>query len=301
MISATAAGTHRFGRVKRNGYDPAEVDAVVGRLLDALALQDDRIRVLEDKLDDSQVSATAITRTLAAVERTATELLTEVETTAVAIVRKAMDDAAEIALLADELGAEISARRDTILTDAYLEADELIASAQLAIAEQEVAAAALATRQVGDASRDAEQIAQEADVRSRTAAMIAAWRLRESQTEADRHIAEAEGQAAAIIEEANQESRELGRRITNLRTAVSHLQSSAAELARTTIVEADVIDLNAIEAADTPPGPPVRLAPVQKPIAVVEPDPEVEHGPETYYQRRTGGIKERIKIARSTP
>ena len=33
MISAAAAETHTFARVKRNGYDPHEVDAVVARLV----------------------------------------------------------------------------------------------------------------------------------------------------------------------------------------------------------------------------------------------------------------------------
>ena len=36
MISAAAAETHTFARVKRNGYDPHEVDAVVSRLVDDL-------------------------------------------------------------------------------------------------------------------------------------------------------------------------------------------------------------------------------------------------------------------------
>jgi DivIVA domain-containing protein len=36
MISAAAAETHTFARVKRNGYDPHEVDAVVARLINDL-------------------------------------------------------------------------------------------------------------------------------------------------------------------------------------------------------------------------------------------------------------------------
>ena len=36
MISAAAAETHTFARVRRNGYDPNEVDAVVSRLVDDL-------------------------------------------------------------------------------------------------------------------------------------------------------------------------------------------------------------------------------------------------------------------------
>ncbi len=36
MISAAAAETHTFARVRRNGYDPHEVDAIVARLIDDL-------------------------------------------------------------------------------------------------------------------------------------------------------------------------------------------------------------------------------------------------------------------------
>jgi DivIVA domain-containing protein len=36
MISAAAAETHTFARVKRNGYDPHEVDAIVARLINDL-------------------------------------------------------------------------------------------------------------------------------------------------------------------------------------------------------------------------------------------------------------------------
>ena len=43
MISAAAAETHTFGRVKRNGYDPHEVDAVVARLIADLRRSQARI------------------------------------------------------------------------------------------------------------------------------------------------------------------------------------------------------------------------------------------------------------------
>jgi len=43
MISAAAAETHTFARVKRNGYDPHEVDAVVARLIDDLQRAEARI------------------------------------------------------------------------------------------------------------------------------------------------------------------------------------------------------------------------------------------------------------------
>jgi DivIVA domain-containing protein len=46
MISAAAAETHTFARVKRNGYDPHEVDAVVARLVTDLQEAQTRIDAL---------------------------------------------------------------------------------------------------------------------------------------------------------------------------------------------------------------------------------------------------------------
>jgi DivIVA domain-containing protein len=43
MISAAAAETHTFARVKRNGYDPHEVDAIVARLVSDLKEAQNRI------------------------------------------------------------------------------------------------------------------------------------------------------------------------------------------------------------------------------------------------------------------
>ena len=45
MISAAAAENHTFARVKRNGYDPHEVDAVVARLV--ADLQQTQMRIDE--------------------------------------------------------------------------------------------------------------------------------------------------------------------------------------------------------------------------------------------------------------
>lgn len=51
MISAAAAETHTFARVKRNGYDPHEVDAVIARLITDLHRAQGRI----DELVRAQV------------------------------------------------------------------------------------------------------------------------------------------------------------------------------------------------------------------------------------------------------
>jgi len=299
MISASIAGTHRFGRVKKNGYDPAEVDAVVGRLLDDLSLKEERAIDLERKLNESQVSATAISRTLAAVETTSSEILADAQSEADGLRADARDEAEEIAVLAAALGAEVSATRDSILSQAYQEADDMIAECELATARQHVAASELAADIVAEATRSADAVATEAALRSRTSSMIAAWRIRESQEQSKRTIATSHTRASAIVDAAERESERLAEQINDLRAAVANLQASAAELAHTTMAEADVIDLNAIEASgELQPQRSVKLTPVP---SDTPPVPEPSGGPATFYQRRTGGIKERIKIARLTP
>lgn len=52
MISAAAAETHTFARVKRNGYDPHEVDAVIARLIDDLRRAQARIDELTARRQD---------------------------------------------------------------------------------------------------------------------------------------------------------------------------------------------------------------------------------------------------------
>ncbi len=312
MISASIAETHRFGRVKKNGYDPAEVDAIVGRLIDALEEYQDRAKQLERKLDDSHVSAAAISRTLAAVEETRAQILAEADTDADLITARAHAEAEKVAALANELGAEISARRDTILTEAFHEADAAIARSQLEVAQQQIAAATAAATIIEEAVMRADETEREAAHALRTASMVAAWRSRESEAAARACITEAEARAAATIEQAERESDRLGNRVNELRIAVSNLQASAADLARATISTADVIDLEAIAARDTSAEEPAPIHPidgtVDRTVKLAPPPPDTppeitpevtsDRTGETYYQRRAGGIKERIKIAR---
>ena len=51
MISAAAAETHTFARVRRNGYDPNEVDAVVARLVDDLHRAESQIDELTQQAE----------------------------------------------------------------------------------------------------------------------------------------------------------------------------------------------------------------------------------------------------------
>lgn len=304
MIISSAVEAHRFGRVRTNGYDPAEVDAVVGRLVEKLAEHHDRVKDLEQKLDDSHVSAWAISRTLAAVEATKDQILTDAHTDAGLITARAHAEADEVVTLASSLGAEISARRDAILTEAFHEADAAVMASELRIADREGAAAASAAAIIEDAMVRAEETERTAAGILQDAMMNAEWQTKESERAARTRLADAEIQAAAIIEHAEHESERLLQQVDDLRVAVANLRTSAAELARTTTSGAEVIDLVALAARDISREEPAPVLPLN---GTVEPEsatlnpvfaPDPEEPPALLRERRASGIKERITFAR---
>ncbi|MEZ5175326.1 MAG: DivIVA domain-containing protein [Acidimicrobiia bacterium] len=304
MISASIARTHRFGRVKRNGYDPAEVDAVVGRLVDAVTDAEERSRDLETKLDDAQVSATAIARTLAAVEKTRDSILADTEADAQRIIGEARLEAETVAVIASNLGAEISARRDAILTEAYQEADAVVARAEATAAARESESAASAATTIADAVAESDAVRREAATEVRNITTGAVWASHKAAIASQQRLDEARAAAAAIIEDARHESDRLRERIASLRTAVATLQASATSLAREAVAGAEVIDLNAIEAMDRGPDEPAPIRPAEPTVKVAakpaetKTDDRTDDGVATYYQRRAGSIRERIEIAR---
>lgn len=307
MISATVAASHRFGTVRKHGYDPAEVDAVVERLVDALGASEDRIHVLEQRLEESSVSSTAIARTLAAVETTKEELLDEANADAARIREEAKSEAEEIMGLASDLDAELSKKRDEVLSEAHAYADRVMAEANAKASEQEIVAARLASELIDDATKVAADITARSEAAARSQDIAAAWALRATTDRANQMVMDAERRAALIIRDAAFESQRLAEKADSIRNALMSLKASAQALADNTVSEVEVIDLAAVEASRTP----------FQPVQLVEPEPEPEPNPEltvdvgpaaeteddpsTYYQRRTATLRERIEIARSMP
>lgn len=305
MINATVAGSHRFGTVRKNGYDPAEVDAVVERLADALSASEDRIHVLEQRLEESSVSSSAIARTLAAVEQTKEEIISEAKAEADRTRAEAKAEAEEIVNLTSSLDAELASRRDSILSEAYTYADEVMAAAHAEASKQEIHAAEMASELIEDATRTASALKVQSEAAARGQDIAAAWALRAVTDRANQMVMEAERQAALIVRDASFESQRLTDKASNIRTALQNLKASAQALADNTVTEVEVIDLAAVEASSKPFQPIQLVEPQPEPEPEREPEPEavivLDDEPTTYYQRRTATLRERIEIARSMP
>lgn len=291
MISASAADAHRFGRVKRNGYDPAEVDAVVSRLVEALRGYEQKTERLEERLAEADASADAIRKTFIAAERTrdeildsareqaetirtaarseAEEVVSTARTQAAELTDRAQAEATDIAALAQELDHEIAERRASILASAHEEAESIVTTAEgeaaARIAEAMTSADELAAR----AEEDAEGLRHASGQAAQAASVAASWIRREAFEQANAIVGEADERAALLLADAERDRATINQRVTELRAAIVGLEASARNLADVTATEMSVIDLSEIEAieenAPEDEGTPAPVQPAEGP------------------------------------
>lgn len=278
MISASIPETHRFGRVRKNGYDPAEVDAVVQRLVDALRQYDERIATLTEKIDSADASADAIRRTFIAAEATRDQILTDARVEASTITETATLNASSLAATAEELQAEIAIGRDRLLSGIYVEAEDRMVDIERSTAQRTL---------------DAE------------------WAIRDAVEARDRNVSSTEADADIALHVAEAEVTKLKSRIATMSRAAASLEAAAEAFAATAREGARVVDLTAMEEQDLPSSS-VDATPVpDEPVIVISDKPllsvpmpadetdEEDEQPKTRYQKSTGvPLKERIKIAR---
>ena len=283
MISASAADAHRFGRVKRNGYDPAEVDAVVSRLVEAIRRHESKIEELERRLSDADASADAIRRTFMAAEATAETMLVEARSEADDVSENARSEAEDMlsgarteadqvianakaeaerieadarssaertAELAAQVDIEVASHRDRILAEAYDEAELMMLDVELSIAERSARSIAEYDEAIEAAERTAQHTHRIA-METMRAAAIASARIRgaAARTAAEER-ANAEAAAIEIRGEAESKAAEAEARATHLRRAIAGLDDAARQLAQVTTEGLSVIDLSRIEASE---------------------------------------------------
>src|SRR5665811_762284 len=117
-IESSTVEAHRFGRVRRKGYDPIEVDRVMERLVATLRSYEEETNALEARVTEADDSVDAIRRTFAAAQRTREEMVTEGARRAERIVQAAV-------LEADEL----KARTITEIDEMQFERDKVVIAA----------------------------------------------------------------------------------------------------------------------------------------------------------------------------
>lgn len=293
MIRSSFIEGHHFLVARRHGYDMAEVDAVMKRLVDTLR----RYEVLDPE------TATGATITDLEKARLARALAAEITTGDVqrgeqspAAISHAHQQAAEIvadasekadrirqSALADSAGvvARRNERTEALITSALSEVKSLRARALREINEYHTSKRSEADSLIQTAELTSEKIVEDA-----------------------RH------EAGSILGRARREHTELERRLAQLRTAIAGIEDQFRHLAESTLeqteIMASMIDLetNDLEEVIEDREPEVvRLTQPHMTVDLTD-QPEGSHYAvrpgSTIYQRRSGRIRDRLE-EQSTP
>ena len=272
-IEATTVEAHRFGTVRRKGYDPVEVDRVMDRLVATLRSYERDTELLEVRVQEADESVDAIRRTFVAAQQTKQEMISEGATTADQIVADAQRDAARRLEAARAKIDTMHFERDQVVIEAHREWERLVSEADEAsfhmLLDAETArASAIGDRErvlqlsefaadakLGEASEAADRLILEAEA-ARTSALSERQQvLDEAAQAAEARIAaateEADRIANEIVGEASRQELRISARLDHLRAAVTEVETKIHDLAAIampyTAEIADIIDLTEVE------------------------------------------------------
>lgn len=176
-VRSSTIESHHFTVVRRRGYDPAEVDAAMGRLANTLREYEALANELEVKLREADDASEAIHRTFVAAQRTRDEMIADAKKEGANLL-----DAARAQ--ADEIIGETGTQIDVMLAKAAADADSLYAAA---------------TATQANADEDAARVRSEAN----EILEIAKAKTESARAQADEVLTSAIADAEAKSEEAN--------------------------------------------------------------------------------------------------
>ncbi len=305
MIHSSAVEGHHFLLSRRRGYDPAEVDSVISRLVATLRKYEDRDAAFDEHLPSGVPSVTDLESVRAArdevlqnaeavghqLELEARTKLEEVERLRVEELKAAHEEAARIIDLARSDANDMLARRN-------MRAEALITAALSEVK-------ALRSRVLHETNE------YRAGGKTESAALIRTAELRANQI-----LEDARHEAGSVLGRARREHMMLEQRIGRLRSTVAGIEGQFRHLAETTLEQTDIMStMIALEADDleevldgSEEEPDVvRLT--QRELTVDLTDESLEEPEtdqpvderyvvapgETIYQRRGGGLRRRLE------
>jgi DivIVA domain-containing protein len=232
-IEATTVEAHRFGTVRRKGYDPVEVDRVMDRLVATLRSYEHDTDLLEARVQEADESVDAIRRTFVAAQHTKQEMISEGAARADQIVANAQRDAAQRLETARVKIDQMHFERDQVIIEAHGRWEKLVTEADEASFEMMLEAETARASAIGDRQHVIELSEHAAEARLATAA-----------EEADRIANE-------IVGEASREELRISARLDHLRAAITEVEIKIHDLAAVatpyTEQMADIIDLTNVE------------------------------------------------------
>ncbi len=307
MIHSSAIEGHHFLVSRRRGYDPAEVDAVMSRLVATLRRYEEReeslrrdvaavpnLQVIRSERTDEEATAAAVEEALTE----AREKLASADRDASAKLADAEEEAARIIEVARAEAANLLSRRSARV-------EELITSA---LSEVKM----LRARVLHETNE------YRAGKRTEAGAVV-----RTAQLQADQMLEDARHEAGSILGRARREHMMLEKRIGQLRSALAGIEGQFRTLAQTTLEQTEIMstmlsletdpledvleEAGASTAATDEKPEVVRLtqggltvdltteAEEEEPAATAPADGHFAVAPgNTIYQRRGGGLRRRL-------
>ena len=307
MIHSSAIEGHHFLVSRRRGYDPAEVDAVMTRLVATLRRYEEREESL--RREPSSVAELQVIRT----EHDAEEASEETVEEALAEARSRLENA----------DREASVK----LADAEEEAARLVevarAEASNLLSRRSARAEELITSTLSEVKALRGRVLHETNEYRAGKKTEASALVRTAQLQADQMLEDARHEAGSILGRARREHMMLEQRIGQLRSAIAGIEGQFRNLAETTLeqteimstmlsLETDTLDEvledTASEIIETDAEPDVvRLTQGELTIDLTadgeEEPPVPEHVDDhfavapgnTIYQRRGGGLRRRLE------
>ena len=249
-IRASTLEAHRFGRVRRKGYDPYEVDAVIARLVETMREYESLTAELEAKVDEAEESSDAIRRTFLAAQRTRDEMIAEAEELAQAQeqatehrlaemqaqagedAERLRSDASEVLASANAESRRIATMADEVMTSAMQQAEAALAFSSERVEHDEL----MAERRLAAAHINAQVVLEHAEREADRLRSVSAQRAAEieldSRSEAEALITSAVAETKALRARVRAETDELRERTEN---EAEELRSSSSAEAEATL------------------------------------------------------------------
>ena len=286
MIESSSVAGHHFVASHRRGYDPAEVDAVIKRLVATIRKYEER--------EEARNSAATVTD-IATVRGSRPTPVADTDPDA-QLRNEAIGELGRAQLMTEELLAAADEQAAQILETARAEAAGLVArrhdrsEALITSALSEVKALRARTLRETNDYRDA--------TRTEAASL-----LHTAELNAEQVMEDARHEAGTILGRARREHAALERRLSQLRSAIAQIQGQFRYLAETTLEQTEImasmisLEVEPLEEILDEPAPDVvRLNPQKTTIDLTGEEPKTERTPaddrfavapgETIYQRR---------------
>lgn len=303
MIHSSSVEGHHFLIARRRGYEPAEVDAVIKRLVATLRKYEEREDTIVNSVPD------------------VTSEVTDLEAVRISVVTPLAGAAAETDKLDALAAAHLEdARRLAAqeIADAKIEGDRIIEAARADATElltrRNRRGESLITAALSEVKALRSRVLRETNELRAGKKTEAAAMVQTAELEANQLLEDARHEAGSILGRARREHAVLEQRIGQLRSAIAGVEGEFRHLAESTLEQTGVVSSmialetagldEVLEEAETEPEV-VRLTQQKLTIDLTDDEPAAkrDHPDDhfvvapgnTIYQRRGGGLRRRLE------